>query len=142
LLLLEHKLAGDNSIIPITMEEVIASQTFRNFIAQTRLGKTKEEHESFFRNMLGDIDEPTVPFGLTNTLGDGTSILESNIRLNDTLAQGIRNLAKVLAVSSTNLFHLALAQVLSVTSGRLQVVCHRALLAVAASGGGRGLRAD
>ena len=47
---------------------------FRNLVAQARLGVSKEEHAAFFRNMLGDIDEPTAPFGLLDVQGDGTGI--------------------------------------------------------------------
>ena len=128
-----HHLTSDHTTFEIIVEEILTCQKgqaehlpqpqpFRNFIAQARLGITKEQHETFFRNMLGDIDEPTAPFGLTNTLGDGTNILESNLRLNDTLAQRIRECAKVLGVSPASLFHLAWAQVLSITSGRQNVV--------------------
>ncbi|WP_241775516.1 hypothetical protein, partial [Pseudomonas corrugata] len=37
---------------------------FRNYVAQVRLGVSAEAHEGFFREMLGDVDEPTLPFGL------------------------------------------------------------------------------
>ena len=37
---------------------------FRNLVAQARLGVSQQEHEAFFRKMLGDIYEPTAPFGL------------------------------------------------------------------------------
>ena len=43
-----------------------APSPFRNLLAHVRFGISQEEHEHFFRQMLGEITEPTLPFGLVN----------------------------------------------------------------------------
>ena len=45
-------------------DELPAPVPFRNLVAQSKLGVPSEEHELFFRKMLGDVEEPTTPFGL------------------------------------------------------------------------------
>src|SRR5207302_10114934 len=77
--------------------------------------------ETFFRQLLGDVDEPTAPFGLLNVQGDGSEIGEARIKLDADLAQSIRVKARKLGVSAASLWHLAWAQVLARVSGREDV---------------------
>ena len=83
---------------------------------------SREEHEVFFRKLLGDIEEPTLPFGLQNVHGDGTKIEEGRLRLEKALSRRIREHARKLRVSPASLCHLAWAQVLARVSGRQDVV--------------------
>ena len=56
--------AGDSGASAGRAEKLPAPLPFRNLVAQARLGVSREEHEAFFRDMLGDVEEPTAPFGL------------------------------------------------------------------------------
>jgi hypothetical protein len=97
---------------------------FRNFVAQARLGVSREEHEAFFRKMLGDVDEPTAPFGLLDSQGDGVGILEARLELDAALSRRLRERARKLGVSAATLCHQAWAQVLA-RPGREDVVWDR-----------------
>ena len=133
LLLLAHHLALDHTTLAILVEEAQAHLLgraerltpplpFRNFVAQARLGVSQAEHEAYFRAMLGDVTEPTAPFGLLDAQGDGSGIQEARLDLDAALARRLRARARSLGVSAASLFHQAFAQVLARVSGRADVV--------------------
>jgi amino acid adenylation domain-containing protein len=95
---------------------------FRNFVTQARLGVSAQEHEAFFRRMLGDVDEPTAPFGLLTVRDNGAQLREAQIALPPGLSQRLRQQARKLGVSTATLFHWACGQVLARTTGREDVV--------------------
>jgi amino acid adenylation domain-containing protein len=149
LLLLNHHLIDDNSTLKAIVAEVQAHLAghvsklptplpFRNFVAQTRGGVSREEHEAFFREMLGDIDEPTAPFGLLDVRGDGGGILEHGVHLERDLARRIRRAARTAGVSAASVFHLAWAMVLAKTTGREDVVFGTVLFGRMQAGEGAG----
>ncbi|RMO72148.1 Syringopeptin synthetase A [Pseudomonas syringae pv. aptata] len=39
-------------------DQLDAAIPYRNYVTQARLGMSREAHEAFFRELLGDIDEP------------------------------------------------------------------------------------
>ncbi|WP_338927442.1 amino acid adenylation domain-containing protein (plasmid) [Mycetohabitans endofungorum] len=128
-----HHLIGDHSTAEVTHVEVQAfikgegatlpaAQPFRNLVAQARLGVSQAEHERFFTEMLADIDEPTLPFGLAQVHHDGTHVREAHRRLPPALNDRLRAHAKRLGVSLASLCHLAWAQVLARASGQQRVV--------------------
>ncbi|NVZ79559.1 amino acid adenylation domain-containing protein, partial [Pseudomonas gingeri] len=74
-LLLFHHIVLDHTALQAVREEMQASLLgldaplttpvpYRNYVAQACLGVSEQEHEAFFGEMLGDIVEPTLPFGL------------------------------------------------------------------------------
>ncbi|MDP1665279.1 MAG: AMP-binding protein, partial [Methylobacter sp.] len=130
--MLNHHMVDDNYTLQLILSEIrlLLSgqaeqlppiQPYRNFIAQMQ-SVSKTEHESYFRRQLGDIDEPTAPFGLLNVQGSGGQILEAVLSLEPDLAQRIRNSARQHSVTPASLFHLAWALVLGQCSGRSDVV--------------------
>ena len=132
-MLLFHHLVLDHTALDVVQQEMLAclqgheaslgaAVPYRNYVAQARLGVSEQEHEAFFRDMLGDIDEPTLPFGLQDVQGDGSGIEETQQTLNADTGQRLRSLARQLGISVASLFHLAWAQVLAATSGQECVV--------------------
>ncbi len=128
-----HHLIGDHTTLELMSSEVqvyLAGQEdslpapvpFRNLVAQARLGVGQAEHTRFFTDMLIEVDEPTLPFGLTEVHRDGSQVTESHRMLPTKLNDRLRNQARRLDVSLAALCHLAWAQVLSRTSGQVKVV--------------------
>ncbi|MFD2346248.1 hypothetical protein ACFSSN_22540 [Sinorhizobium terangae] len=118
LLELQHHLIGDHTTLEVMHAEVravlearahelAAPQPFRNLVAQARLGVDAKAHEAFFRRQLGDIDEPTLPFGLGAVRGDGSDIGEVHRMLPQGLNDRLRAQARRLGVSLASLCHLA-----------------------------------
>ena len=133
LLILSHHLALDHATRDIVVEEarahllgesgaLVAPAPFRGFVAQTRSAASRAEHEIFFRSMLGDVTEPTAPFGLLDIVSDIASIGSARSRVEPDMARRLRERARAIGVSPASLFHLAFAQVLARASGRDDVV--------------------
>src|SRR5471032_2178577 len=138
-LLLFHHLVMDHVALEILQHEMQAclldqqkllgeAVPYRNYVAQTRRGISEQAHEAFFRDMLGDIAEPTLPFGLQEVAGGSSEIDEAQLAVDDALGQRVRAQARQLGVSAASLMHLAWAQVLSQVSGRDEVVFGTVLL--------------
>ncbi|MFB6894519.1 amino acid adenylation domain-containing protein, partial [Kitasatospora sp. NPDC056327] len=101
---------------------------FRDFVAQARLGITREEHERFFTELLGDITEPTAPFGLLDVHGNATALTESTLTLTPRLADRIREQTHRLGATPAAAFHLAWARVLTATTNQNNTVFGTVLL--------------
>jgi amino acid adenylation domain-containing protein len=133
LLLLSHHLILDHTSLDVILAEVALvaagraaelppTAPFRNFIASTRSGATAQEHEAFFRALLGDVNEPTLPYGLAHVRGDGGGIREGSVALDRALSQRLRDRARALGVGPATILHVAWALVLAHVSGRDDVV--------------------
>ncbi|MDU8617804.1 amino acid adenylation domain-containing protein, partial [Pseudomonas syringae] len=146
-MLLFHHLVDDATSLRILTSEIEAymlgqqaslppSVPYRNYVAQAMLGVSREEHEAFFHDMLGDVDEPTLPFGLQDVQGDGSGIEEVRQVVDIDLSRRLRVQARQLGVSSASLYHLAWARVLGAASGKDDVVFGTVLLGRLQGGAG------
>ncbi|WP_245637135.1 condensation domain-containing protein, partial [Burkholderia singularis] len=133
-----HHLVGDHLTLELIVAEITAilhgraealpvALPYRNFIAQVS-SVPAEVHEAYFREVLGDVDEPSAPFGVLEVQGDGRNVSEAHLVLADELAGAIRRQARRLGVSPGVLFHVGWAQVVAQTSGRDDVVFGSVLL--------------
>ncbi|HEV2149305.1 MAG TPA: amino acid adenylation domain-containing protein, partial [Longimicrobiaceae bacterium] len=131
LLFLRHQITSDHESLEILLRELRAHLgerapdlppplPFRNYVEQALGGVSREEHEAFFRGMLGDVDEPTAPYGILDVRSGGQDA--ARLWMDEELARRLRTRARALGVSAASLCHLAWAQVLARVTGREDVV--------------------
>ncbi|NHB63598.1 non-ribosomal peptide synthetase, partial [Photorhabdus sp. RW14-46] len=142
-----HHLIGDHTTLDVLYREIqtyLAGQAatltapvpFRNLVAQARLDVSPEAHTRFFTDMLADVTEPTLPFGVSEVHRDGSQVTEHQRMLTTELNRRLRYQAQQLGISLAALCHLAWAQVLSCTSGQEKVVFGTVLFGRMAAGEG------
>ncbi|HET7863348.1 MAG TPA: amino acid adenylation domain-containing protein, partial [Burkholderiaceae bacterium] len=118
---IEALLRGDGA-------RLAAAVPYRHYVARARLGLSRQAHEAFFRQMLGDVDEPTLPFGVPDVQGGGQDLEEATLPVDAALSRRLRAQAHRLGVGASSLFHLAWGRVVGGLSGREDVVFGTVLL--------------
>ena len=137
-LLQMHHLVLDHAGLEMVLEEVAAVTAgradtlpaplpFRDFVAQARLGVPRYEHERYFAGLLGDVTEPTAPYGLLDIRG-GADSQRARQPVDGELAGRLRDIARARSVSAATIVHLAWARLLAVLAGRDDVVFGTVLL--------------
>jgi amino acid adenylation domain-containing protein len=109
-------------------DQLAAPVPFREYVAQARLGTPRAEHERYFAALLGDVTEPTAPYGLTDARGDGTGTATARTEMDAALAGQVRQQALQHGTFPAVLFHLAWARVLAALAGQQDVVFGTVLL--------------
>jgi hypothetical protein len=133
MLLIQHHIIGDGTTTELLQHEVQAHllgqeqtipapQPFRNLVAQAKFGTRQEDHEAFFREMLGDVEEVTAPFNVLEVREKNVPISEFSITLRSNFADRVRATARQAGVTAASVCHLAWALVLGRVSGRDDVV--------------------
>jgi amino acid adenylation domain-containing protein len=128
-----HHLISDRVSLEIMLSEVMAyvqghseelpeSVPYRNHVAQTLTHARQEGAEEFFRSRLGEIHEPTMPFGLSDIHRDGSCIDEASQKVDESLALRVQATARRFRVSAATLFHASWALIVSKTSAAEEVV--------------------
>ena len=109
-------------------EELPEPVPYRDHVFRALNFARTRDSAAFFRSKLGDIDEPTTPFGLRNVRGDGGALAEARIVLEPALGRRLRKEAGRLGLSAAAIFHAAWALVVGRTSARDDVVFGTVLL--------------
>ncbi|CAL2088803.1 non-ribosomal peptide synthase/polyketide synthase [Tenacibaculum sp. 190524A02b] len=95
---------------------------YRDFIGHTLHQQSTNDSETYFTELLGDIEEPTYPFNLSDIRGNGTEIIEASIMLPEKLSKEIRSVCTDLGMTPAVLFHAAYGIVVGMSSNRKQAL--------------------
>ncbi|POM26387.1 Polyketide synthase PksM [Actinomadura rubteroloni] len=128
-----HHVIHDASSLGLLFGEIVAhaegrAETlpepphYRDFVAHTLRQRADLDPATFFTGMLGDVDEPTVVFGLRDVHGDGRQVLDVRRPLPEALGRRVRAVAAELRTSPAVLFHAGWALVVAACANRDDVV--------------------
>ncbi|MFD9036706.1 condensation domain-containing protein, partial [Streptomyces sp. NPDC059567] len=128
-----HHTVRDHTALQVVLDEVEALLAgwgdelpeplpFRNFVAQVRGRADRAGHERYFTDLLGDVTEPTAPYGMADVRGDGADTVHEVLPFPDELDRRLRTVARRAGISTATVLHVAWARVLAAVSGREDVV--------------------
>jgi len=95
---------------------------YRAFLTQALDQHGRMDAQTHFTQSLGEVSEPTLPFGLADVRGGGAEVPEHRVHLPIELARRIRQRAQQSGVGPAALFHAAWALVVGQCAGRDDVV--------------------
>ncbi|MEU8364729.1 amino acid adenylation domain-containing protein [Nonomuraea sp. NPDC048882] len=128
-----HHLVQDHTALEVLLDEVrafLAGQghrlaeplPFRDFVAQARSGGNRADHERYFAGLLGDVTEPTAPFGVADARRDGMDTVRARTDFDGSLHTRLLEVARRVGASPATLLHVAWSRVLAAVSARDDVV--------------------
>ncbi|MER5733999.1 amino acid adenylation domain-containing protein [Streptomyces sp. NPDC002138] len=128
-----HHIVQDHTALEVLLGEVNAVLAgradmlpeplpFRDFVAQATAGLATGEYERYFTGLLGDVTEPTAPYGLSDVRGDGADAQHVRLPLDPESVVRLREVSRRLGTSVATVLHVAWARVLAAVSGRDDVV--------------------
>ncbi len=134
-----HHLVSDNESLDTLLKEVRAHiqqdeshlsrpPSYRVHVARALTLANSQEAEKFFRDRLGDIEEPTAPFGLGHGEHASRPMEQARRPLAANLATRVRLQARKLSISPATIFHAAWAVLIAHASARNEVVFGTVLL--------------
>ncbi|MFE3603911.1 amino acid adenylation domain-containing protein, partial [Streptomyces sp. NPDC059142] len=144
-----HHITQDHTTLDLVLREVTAlldgrgtalpaPQPYRAFVGQALLGASAEEDSAYFTRLLGDVTEPTAPFGVLETRGDGEDVTDRRTPLDPRVTARLRERARRAGVSAATVLHVVWSRVLAAVSGRDDVVFGTLLLGRMRAGDGAG----
>lgn len=119
LAIIQHEL---HAYLTGNVKQLIKPIPYREFVAHAHYQAAQNNAETFFRNNLGDVNEPTLPFNISDIRKNGGHVNEVKGDVPAEMSSRLRQLAKALQVSPAAFFHLAWGLVVSATSGRNDVI--------------------
>ncbi|MGW8066854.1 amino acid adenylation domain-containing protein, partial [Streptomyces ziwulingensis] len=134
-----HHITQDHTTLDLVLREATAvlagrggdlpaPHPYRAFVGQALLGVPAEEHAAYFTRLLGDVTEPTAPFGVLEVRGDGSDVTERRTGLDPAVTARLREQARRAGVSAATVLHVVWSRVLAAVSGRDDVVFGTLLL--------------
>uniref|UniRef100_A0AAU3H0S3 Non-ribosomal peptide synthase/polyketide synthase n=1 Tax=Streptomyces sp. NBC_01401 TaxID=2903854 RepID=A0AAU3H0S3_9ACTN len=142
-----HHITQDHTTLDLVLREVTAvlagrgdglpaPRPYRDFVGQALLSTPAEEHGAYFGRLLGDVTEPTAPFGVREVRGSGTDVTERRTVLDGPVTARLRDQARRAGVSAATVLHVVWSRVLAAVSGRDDVVFGTLLLGRMQAGDG------
>ncbi len=128
-----HHIICDGQSFQTLLEQIVAHlkrdehalcprTPYRDHVMRVLAASKAGDVEAFFSKKLGDVTEPTAPFGLLDVYGSGSDLEETARTLDCNLARRLRFQARRCRITTATLFHAAWGMVLARTSGRDDVV--------------------
>ncbi|MBQ0927082.1 non-ribosomal peptide synthase/polyketide synthase [Saccharopolyspora endophytica] len=128
-----HHITQDHTTLELVLREVTAflgghgddlpnPLPYRTFVGEALLGTPAAEHEAHFARLLGDVTEPTAPFGVLEVRGDGRDVTERRAVLDPQVTTRLGEQARRAGASAATVLHVVWSRVLAALCGGDDVV--------------------